>query len=408
MAPTAAPTAVPTAAPTAAPTEAPTEAFGEPLAQVIWTEENKTLTFLYAPEYREGELFKGKTVTRIFKGDEVLKTEDDGPGPGWAGFEVEKAVIDRSFQRVRPTCLHNWFNSYKGSRIEGMEYLDTSEAVSMSGMFNGAVNLTELDVSHFNTSKVTDMAAMFTGCLALESLVVTNIDPSKVTNMWEMFRDCMTLRSLNVSGFNTSNVGSMAGMFSGLSSITSLDVSSFNTSKVQTMDRMFLCPLTRLDLSSFDMSGKPSTFNMLPGTLSTVFCFDSDSDWQLGESDVALFCGGQGIVGRYGDREVSVDQDDSTSGHDKSAKLGGYFTPKYMSIRFDANGGEGSMKEQRAESFFYREAGTALQPNAFTRDGFRFIGWNTKEDGTGSSMEDSSMIAPKEDLTLYAQWEKID
>ena len=77
-----------------------------------------------------------------------------------------------------------------------------------------------------------------------------------------------------------------------------------------------------------------------------------------------------------------------------------------MKITFDAHGGEGTMKEQMVCSFFYSSEGTALSKNAFQKDGFRFAGWNTKEDGTGESFKNGALIAPKEDLTLYAQWKK--
>lgn len=53
---------------------------------------------------------------------------------------------------------------------------------------------------------------------------------------------------------------------------------------------------------------------------------------------------------------------------------------------------------------------TALQKNAYIREGYRFTGWNTAEDGSGDWYEDGSMsvIAWEKETTLYAQWEKID
>ena len=43
----------------------------------------------------------------------------------------------------------------------------------------------------------------------------------------------------------------------------------------------------------------------------------------------------------------------------------------------------------------------------FTRDGYEFIGWNTKADGTGSSYSDGQEISVKENITLYAQWRNL-
>lgn len=78
-------------------------------------------------------------------------------------------------------------------------------------------------------------------------------------------------------------------------------------------------------------------------------------------------------------------------------------------ISFDANGGEGEMDPLPMTC-----GQTAnLTGNGFTRDGYRFTGWNTQADGRGSaSFADE---APVSDLstvdggmvTLYAQWVQI-
>lgn len=42
-----------------------------------------------------------------------------------------------------------------------------------------------------------------------------------------------------------------------------------------------------------------------------------------------------------------------------------------------------------------------------TREGYHFIGWNTRPDGTGTSYQPGdNFIAPEGDVTLYAQWEE--
>lgn len=52
---------------------------------------------------------------------------------------------------------------------------------------------------------------------------------------------------------------------------------------------------------------------------------------------------------------------------------------------------------------------TALLKNAYVREGYRFAGWNTMADGTGSCYADGEMpsIAWQDKTVLYAQWEKI-
>ncbi|MBO5812351.1 MAG: InlB B-repeat-containing protein [Bacteroidaceae bacterium] len=68
-------------------------------------------------------------------------------------------------------------------------------------------------------------------------------------------------------------------------------------------------------------------------------------------------------------------------------------------VNFDANSGEGEMSSLEISS----ETAT-LPINTFTRDGYRFIGWNTQVDGTGTLYSDGQEVYVKENLTLYAQW----
>ncbi|MBO5834493.1 MAG: InlB B-repeat-containing protein [Bacteroidales bacterium] len=75
------------------------------------------------------------------------------------------------------------------------------------------------------------------------------------------------------------------------------------------------------------------------------------------------------------------------------------WTPCYT-ITFDANGGEGTMDSLTIVQGEEKE----LPSNTFTRDGYVFAGWNTKVDGSGTTYNESSKIAPTENMTLYAQW----
>ena len=69
-------------------------------------------------------------------------------------------------------------------------------------------------------------------------------------------------------------------------------------------------------------------------------------------------------------------------------------------VRFDANGGAGSMGDQ---SFTYGVS-QALSTHSFTREGYGFTGWNTEPGGLGDSFTDGQSISVTSDLTLYAQW----
>ena len=74
----------------------------------------------------------------------------------------------------------------------------------------------------------------------------------------------------------------------------------------------------------------------------------------------------------------------------------------FYTITFNANGGEGGMEPQRFEV----GVDTALNTNTFTREGYKFIGWNTAADGSGATYADEGAILELTgDMTLYAQWQ---
>ena len=77
-------------------------------------------------------------------------------------------------------------------------------------------------------------------------------------------------------------------------------------------------------------------------------------------------------------------------------------------ISFDANGGEGEM-DPLAMTYGKTENLTA---NGFTRNGYRFTGWNTQADGKGTSYTDGQEVTnlstvDNDKITLYAQWIKV-
>ena len=84
-------------------------------------------------------------------------------------------------------------------------------------------------------------------------------------------------------------------------------------------------------------------------------------------------------------------------------------------IKFDANGGTGTMADQTAR----RGTSTKLNKLAFTHEWAYFTGWNTKSDGSGIAIEPSGYVTnpvPYEEgatlsfgnvVTLYAQWKQV-
>lgn len=255
-----------------------------------------------------------ETQTLTLYYDKNKQTSDNViyASPLWANYVERKAiqtvVFDESFKDARPKSCNAWFYCFEGlTRIEHLDYLNTSEVENMglmftkctsletldlssfntekvtdmqtmfegstnlrtinlpkgfigsnvtnlNGMFRGCVSLTELDLSGSNAEKVKKMGSMFYGCVALSNLNLSGFKTGSLTEMRYLFSLCQSLESLDLSGFNTENVTSMESMFSQCSSLRSLDLSSFNTSKVIGMDLMFFnCTnLESIDLSSFD------------------------------------------------------------------------------------------------------------------------------------------------------------
>lgn len=255
-----------------------------------------------------------ETQTLTLYYDKNKQTSDNAiyARPLWANYVERKAiqtvVFDESFKHARPKSCDQWFYLFEGlTKIEHLDYLNTSEVENMgsmfskctsletldlssfntekvtnmfemfvgstnlrtinlpkgfigsnvtdlNGMFRGCASLTELDLSGSNAEKVKDMGNMFDGCVALSNLNLSGFKTGSLTDMQYLFSSCQSLESLDLSGFNTENVTSMVSMFSQCSSLRSLDLSSFNTSKVIGMNLMFYnCTnLESIDLSSFE------------------------------------------------------------------------------------------------------------------------------------------------------------
>lgn len=82
------------------------------------------------------------------------------------------------------------------------------------------------------------------------------------------------------------------------------------------------------------------------------------------------------------------------------------YIPNYYCIQFDGNGGSGSMDILNC----YYGATRTLPNNQFTRDTYKFVGWNTSADGSGTSYSNQQQISNltstnRAFITLYAQWE---
>lgn len=72
-------------------------------------------------------------------------------------------------------------------------------------------------------------------------------------------------------------------------------------------------------------------------------------------------------------------------------------------LKFDANGGIGEML-----SIFDEPKTVVIPTNNFVREGYNFISFNTKSDGSGTTYQPGDSIFLSENITLYAIWKKTN
>lgn len=85
------------------------------------------------------------------------------------------------------------------------------------------------------------------------------------------------------------------------------------------------------------------------------------------------------------------------------AKWEEILAPTY-SITYKANGGSG---DDVVKGGYSEGDAVNLESNPFTRDGYRFDGWNTAENGSGDSYAaGGALLMPAKNVILYAQWKQ--
>ncbi|MBR3323243.1 BspA family leucine-rich repeat surface protein, partial [Candidatus Saccharibacteria bacterium] len=105
-------------------------------------------------------------------------------------------------------------------------------------------------------------------------------------------------------------------------------------------------------------------------------------------------------------RKIKLNLEDSTT-LNKYISSNGAFNNRIgaskIEIQFDANGGTGTMP---AMTNLDPNTSFTLDSNSLTRTDYKFVGWNTKADGAGTSYTDGETITLTKGgiVRLYAQW----
>lgn len=117
--------------------------------------------------------------------------------------DVKKAVIDHSMKEYAPTSFKYLFYGTTSSlalsqmtAIEGLQYLNTSNAKSLYGMFYCCFSLKELDLTTFDVYNVTDINLMFAECRDLTTIYCNDnwpeVAPSTLSGA-QTFDNCTDL-----------------------------------------------------------------------------------------------------------------------------------------------------------------------------------------------------------------------
>ena|GEM_PF-2343364 len=73
-------------------------------------------------------------------------------------------------------------------------------------------------------------------------------------------------------------------------------------------------------------------------------------------------------------------------------------------ITYNANGGSGTMNSTDVDD----KADYTVAANSFTHNGYKFSGWNTQADGSGTAyLAGATITGVQNDITLFAQWSYI-
>lgn len=300
------------------------------------------------------------------------------------------------------TNFAHMFDGCMGLRvIPETSTFNTEKATNMSYMF-ASMNLDSLDITSFNGEKVQTIAHMFSSTSVGQDLDFSNFHTTTaLTDVDTAFANFSTPFKLDLSTFNTEKVTIFQYMFKGCT-IPYLDISSFNLSSSKNMQQMFnVANIETLDIGKFETNGAIINGNYFMSYLTAkTILVSPDYEPNFGNIlDISNVVGGQGTTylgpsGTYGRIDHAEDGGEPGYFTDRSK-----YTVKYY-INTDDTNVSGSMDDQ----VMVGGETTTLNANQFTRTGYKFGGWNTKADLTGTHYDDEQSISGYGTLHLYAEW----
>ena len=167
--------------------------------QVLWCEDAGTLYFVNKPMMKAGETWDSKRITRVFSGTDVTDKAQQYGCPDWTDASISgkavRVVFHESFIDVRPTSCSSWFYNFQSlEKIEGLEYLETSQVKSMYSMFQNCSKLVSLNVDEFDVANMTIANMMFMDCEKLTTIYCGQSWNLSGSNSRLMFSGCIKLK----------------------------------------------------------------------------------------------------------------------------------------------------------------------------------------------------------------------
>ena len=105
---------------------------------------------------------------------------------------------------------------------------------------------------------------------------------------------------------------------------------------------------------------------------------------------------------------ISVAAVDSEGVSSPAVASGQAVPPATYVIKYDANGADGGTAPTSQSKTQYTDITLATNSGGLTRIGYRFTGWNTNKEGTGTTYPAGATYSDDAGVTLYAKWEVVD
>ena len=157
--------------------------------------------------------------------------------------DTETIVLDVSMKNARPTILDHWFELFVNlTKIEHLDYLNTSEVTEVFGLFQSCTRLETIDLSGLDLSHVTDPRYMFSECEALKTLNLGNLCNNGIEYTEGMFNGCKKLKTIDLSRMNMKKVSNSSEMFKDCESLVTIycNADLTESEELEKSENMFL------------------------------------------------------------------------------------------------------------------------------------------------------------------------